>query len=184
MAVNDTLIHRLDSQIDQLLAGWNIYTTILTIVFLTYLCYPLIFPFEPDIHPFILARQSVPSYVRQPGESAVYRSIETPHGYPLRTGLNIKDADAPKWTSGRDGDLRDIWQQALKGDEQDRKRGKITSVTGKEVEEHDLDTLTRDINIIGKHIQSHGIHRVAIFLPNSVELLVALFGNIHFPPVT
>ena len=177
MAVNSTFVQRLDTQIDQLLAGWNIYTTVLTVVFFVYLCYPLVFSSEPDIHPFILIRQSTPTQVRQPGESAVYRSIETPHGYPLRTGLNVKDPDAPKWTSGRDGDLRDIWKQALKGDDKDGKRRQIISVVGKAAEEHELNRLTKEINIIGKHLQSRGAHTVAIFLPNSVELVVALFGS-------
>ena len=177
MAVNSTFVQRLDTQIDQLLAGWNIYTTVLTVVFFVYLCYPLVFSSEPDIHPFILIRQSTPTQVRQPGESAVYRSIETPHGYPLRTGLNVKDPDAPKWTSGRDGDLRDIWKQAMKGDDKDGKRGQIISVVGKAAEEHELNRLTKEINIIGKHLQSRGAHTVAIFLPNSVELVVALFGS-------
>lgn len=174
-----TFLNRLDSQIEKLLTDWSIYSTILAIVFLTYLVYPLITAQEPDTHPFLLARQSSISHVRQPGESAIYRSSEVPQGYPLRTGLNVKSSDAPRWTSGRDGDLRDIWRQALGsggvGQEGD-KTGKIVSIMGKDAQEHDLDELTRQINIIGKYVQRCGGQRVAISIPNSVELLVAFFG--------
>jgi hypothetical protein len=38
---------------------------------------------DPDTHPLLLARQALASYVRQPGESAVFRSPETPHGCML-----------------------------------------------------------------------------------------------------
>lgn len=38
------------------------------------------------------------------------------------------------------------------------------------------DTITRQINLIGQHIAEQGGIRVAIYLPNSVELLAALFA--------
>lgn len=178
MATNNTLIHRLDSQLDQLFSGWNIYTTLLTVILVTYLVYPLFFLQEPDTHPLLLARQASASPVRQPGESAIYRSLEAPHGYPLRTGLNVKDPDAPKWQSGRDGDLRDVWKQALRGPlEGDGKKARIISVMGQETVEHTPEEVMRDINIIGEYLRDRGTKKVAIYLPNSIELFVAFFGE-------
>ena len=178
MATNSTLLYRLDSQIDQLFSSWNIYTTLLAVIIVTYLVYPLFFLQEPDTHPLLLARQASASPVRQPGESAIYRSLEAPHGYPLRTGLNVKDPDAPKWQSGRDGDLRDVWKQALRGPpEGDGKKACIISVMGEKTVEHNVEKIMRDINIIGGYLRDRGTKRVAIYLPNSIELLVAFFGK-------
>ncbi len=57
------------------------------------------------------------------------------------------------------------------------KPGKVVSVLGKEeVIEFSLEKLTAELNAVGQHMQSHGGRRVAIYLPNSVELLVSLFG--------
>lgn len=39
-----------------------------------------------------------------------------------------------------------------------------------------IDGLTRQLNLIGTHISRQGGNRVAIYLPNSVELIVALFA--------
>lgn len=183
MAGSGSLLQQLDSQLEYLFAGWNIYTTLICIGLITYLIYPLFFTPEPDTHPFLLARQSSTSHVRQPGESAIYRALETPHGYPLRTGLNVKDPGAQKWTTGRDGDLRDLWRQALKAPlEQDLNNaggpGKLLTVLGKEeVVKYGFDQLTKEINAVGEYFVAHGGARIAIYLPNSVELLVTFFGK-------
>ena len=174
MASSGSFLERIDGQLGQLFAGWSIYTTILTLVFIAYLAYPVFFTYDSDTHPLLLARQASSSPVRQPGESAIYRSLESPYGYPLRTGLNVKDPGAPKWTSGRDGDIRDVWKKALEG--VDGKKGRIISVMGKETFEHSLTNLSRHINAIGGHLQKQDAKRVAICLPNSVEFLVAFFG--------
>ena len=86
----------------------------------------------------------------------------------------MKDPGAPKWTSGRNGDLKDVWRTALEGDGE--KRAYIISVMGKETFKHKLEDLTKHINAIGRHIEKQAGKRVAIYLPNSVELLVAFFG--------
>ena len=180
-------MERLDAQITELLSGWSIYTTILAIAVVTWVVYPLLTSKEPDTHPFLLARQSTASPVRQPGESAVFRSLEAPHGYPLKSGLSVKDQDAPKWSSGRDGDLRDVWRQAVRGvvtadGAETGLRGKISTVLGTEqVVEHDLDCLSKEINAIGQFVREHSGKRVAICLPNSVELLSSIFGNACLP---
>lgn len=177
-------MQQLDAQIEQLFAGWNIYSTLLCIGIVTYLIYPIFFTPDPDTHPFLLTRQSSPSFVRQPGESAIYRSLETPHGYPLKSGLNVKDPGAPRWASGRDGDLRDVWKKAVQGplDDDGKSTGepaKILTVLGKEeVVEHELGDVSREINAVGEYLSQHAASRVAIYLPNSMELLVTLFGEL------
>ena len=166
------------------LFDWNIYTTILCVVITGYFLYPAFFGPEPDIHPLLLARQSAPSRVRQHGESATYRSLDSPHSYPLRRGLNVKDPGQPKWTAGRDGDLRDIWRRAasgpVDGDGKPTGQGsaKVSVVLGKEeVITYDFGKLTAEINVVGKRLQRDGSQRVAIYLANTVELLVTLFGE-------
>ncbi len=182
-AETPSLLQQLDDQLELLFKSWNIYTTLIFLVLISYLLYPLFFTPEPDIHPMILARQATASQVRQPGESAIFRSVETPQSYPLKSGLGVKDPGAPKWASGRDGDLRDVWKRALSGplDNDGNPTGetsKILTVLGKEEAiEHSFEKLTTEIIAIGQHMQGHGGSRVAIYLPNSVELLVTLFGN-------
>lgn len=179
----DSLLQQLDAQLELLFAGWNIYTTLLLISIVSYLVYPIFFTKDPDTHPFLLARQSSPSYVRQPGESAVYRSQETPHGYPLKSGLNVKDSGSPKWTAGRDGDLRDVWKKAVQGPTDEKgestgEPGRITTVLGKEeVVEHNLANVSKEINAVGEYLVQHGASRVALYVPNSLEFLVTLFGT-------
>ena len=183
MAQSQSLVQQLDSQLENILSGWSIYSTILALVLVTYLLYPVFFSPEPDTHPLLLARQAVASPVRQPGESAIFRSPETPHGYPLRTGLNVKDPGAQKWMSGRDGDLRDVWKQALQGplgsdNSAAAIPGKVLTVLGKEqVIEYNLPQLAKYINDVGKFLKCQPGSSVAIYLPNSVEYLVAFFGK-------
>lgn len=185
MAESSSFLHKLDSQLDSLFASWNVYTTALFIVLTVYFAYPLFFANEPDIHPLLLARQASASPVRQPGESAIYRSQEVPHGYPLRTGLDVKDEDTPKWHPGRNGDLRDVWRQAAKEQkptdaESTPQPSKIHAIMGKETTEVEVESMTKEIAILGAHLKQHQVGRVAILLPNSVELLVSFFGK--FPP--
>lgn len=183
MTDGGSLIQQLDLQIEKLLAGWNVYSTFLAIALVTYLLYPIFFTPEPDTHPLILTSQATASPIRHPGESAIFRSLETPHSYPLRAGLNVKDPGSPKWASGRDGDLKDIWKQALRNplgpDEKEiGTPGRILTVLGKEeVIRHSFPQMTKEINAIGKFIKDHAGSRVAIYLPNSVEFLITLFGK-------
>ena len=177
------LIQRLDGWLESLTSNWNIYTTVLCVVIAGYSIYPLIFSTEADTHYFLLARQSSASRVRQAGETSVYRCPEIPHGYPLKSGLSVKDAGAPKWSMGRDGDLRDVWRRALAGqlDEHGKPKvqpGKVFTLLGKEEAlETSFEKLSEELNAIGKHLKNHGSSRVAIYLPNSPQLLVSLFGK-------
>ncbi|KAI9822632.1 MAG: hypothetical protein M1827_000351 [Pycnora praestabilis] len=182
MAPGESLLQTVDTQLGQLLSGWSIYTTIIALVFVAFLSYPLLTWEDPDTHPFLLARQSYAAPVRQAGESAVYRSLETPPGEPLKTGLRVKDPGTSKWAPGRDGDLRDIWRQAVKGSADQAggasgNMGKILTVLGREeVVEHALDDISCEINVVGQFIKQQRGQVVAIYLPNCVELLAAVFA--------
>ena len=177
-----SLLNQLDQQLEQIISNWNLYSTILSIVLVSYLIYPLFSSTEPDTHPFLLARQATASRVRQPGETAIYRSPDRPYGYPLCSGLNVKSPGAPKWSSGKDGDLRDVWRQATAGqpgssEQASKQVGKVYTLLGKEdTIEHSFEKLSAELNAIGKHLKARQSASVAIYLSNSPELLVVLFG--------
>ena len=179
------IVEQLDQQIAQTFSQWNLYTTIICLIIVAFVVYPIVYPDEPDTHPLLLARQSTASAIRNKNESAIYRSPEVPHGYPLKTGLNVKDAGAPRWASGKDGDLRDAWREVQKGgktgdDGKSVPSGLIMTALGKEeVVEHNVEKLSKQISIIGKHLQASGAKRVAIYLPNSVEYLLTIFGTLQ-----
>ncbi|KAK3378523.1 hypothetical protein B0H63DRAFT_250170 [Podospora didyma] len=181
MAFFDNLMLRMDESVTGLFGQWNLYTSLIFTTFVGFLTYQVVTRRDPDTHPLLLARQAQPSQVRHEGESAVYRSQAAPHGMPLQTGLNVKDAGASKWARGRDGDLRDIWRQVVGSVQDDGltkgATGRILTVMGTDhVTEHRLDDITRQINLIGQHILDQGGNRVAIYLPNSVELIATLFA--------
>ncbi|KAJ6002160.1 hypothetical protein N7522_007387 [Penicillium canescens] len=180
-----SVVERLDTLVADILADWNIYTTVVAGVVVAFAVYSVISSRDPDIHPFLLARQSTASPIRQQGESATYRCLETPHGLPLRFGLNVKDPGAPKWTGGRRGDLRDIWKTAVRGALNEDgtisgKQGKIYTVLGKKAIEHSLDQVTQEINVIGRHLRSADAKTVAICLTDSIELLAAIFAGAFY----
>ncbi|KUI56726.1 Long chain acyl-CoA synthetase 7, peroxisomal [Cytospora mali] len=180
MGLYDQAMWQLDEGVTGLFGQWNGWTTTIATFLLVFLSYQLFGRRDPDTHPLLLARQAQPSPVRQQGESPIYRSHSSPHGMPLNAGLNVKDAGAAKWSRGRDGDLRDIWRQAVNGTSEGGKpagKGTILTVLGEEkAVESKLDDVTRQINLIGKHIADQGGARVAIYLPNSVEFLATLFA--------
>jgi hypothetical protein len=74
------LLEQLDGLISDILAGWNLYTTLITFGILGFVGFVIYDSADADTHPLLLARQAQASYVRQPRESAVFRSPETPHG--------------------------------------------------------------------------------------------------------
>ncbi|KIW92542.1 uncharacterized protein Z519_06389 [Cladophialophora bantiana CBS 173.52] len=177
------LAERIDATIAEFFSSWNIWTTILALTLTLFLIYPVLTGREPDTHPYLLARQAQVAPIRQSGESAVYRAIDIPHGYPLRAGLGVKDPGTPKWSSGRPGDLRDIWRSAVRGAVNEEgnptgQRGKILTVLGLEkVIEHNLEDLTLGINVIGQYVKRNNGQSVAVCLPNSVELLSSIFAG-------
>ncbi|PYI06118.1 hypothetical protein BO78DRAFT_369699 [Aspergillus sclerotiicarbonarius CBS 121057] len=185
MDSDTSIVAKLDALVAELLADWNIYTTLIAGGIVAFLVFSFVTSKDTDIHPFLLARQSTAFPVRQPGETAQYRSLETPHGFPLRSGLNVKDPGAPRWTSGRKGDLRDIWKAAVRGtvEEDGRvtgKQGKIYTVLGRKAIEHSLEQVTQEMNVIGDRLQSSKVKTVAICLTDSVELLAAIFAGAFY----
>lgn len=178
------LLETADAGLTGLFGQWNNYSTGLVTLLVAVITYRVMTAVDPDVHPMLLARQSVPSTVRNEGESAIYRSQAAPHGMPLNSGLNVKDEGASKWSRGRNGDLRDVWRRAAQGGEGGAK-GRILTVHGSEnVVEHKLEDITRQINLIGQHVAEQGGIRVAIYLPNSVELLVTLLACSFYPNLT
>ena len=184
------LLAQLDAQLTTVLSDWGLSTTVLALTIIAFVAYPIIYQEEPDTHPLLLARQSSVSAVRNKNESAVYRSPEVPQDSPLRSGLGVKDVGQPRWASGRDGDVRDVWREVQKGGrkEADGKEvpcGVIMTVLGKEeLVEHDVSEVSREIQIMGTHMKGTGCKRVAIYLPNSMEYLSTLFGMYPAPPNT
>ncbi|KAF2191833.1 hypothetical protein K469DRAFT_556422 [Zopfia rhizophila CBS 207.26] len=181
-----SLIEQLDAKIAELFSGWNAYSSVLLIGIIGFIAWVVYDTQDADTHPLLLARQSQASYVRHPGESAIYRSPETPHGYPLRTGLAVKTPGTPMYSTGKDGDLRDIWRRVtgeipLEKNAAPGGTGKILTVFGKEdITEHNVADITREIGIIGKYLKDHGAKRVAIYLPNSVEWLSVVFAGAFY----
>ncbi|KAF1833990.1 hypothetical protein BDW02DRAFT_355388 [Decorospora gaudefroyi] len=180
------LLEQLDGAISGLLTGWNVYTTALAFSIVGFLGWIIYDSADADTHPLLLARQAQASYVRQPRESAVYRAPETPHGYPLRTGLAVRPPGTPMYSAGKDGDLRDIWRRVtgeipLEKGATSTGTAHIMTVFGKEgVTQHKVDDITMEIAIAGKHLQDRGATRVAIYLPNSLEFLCALFAGAFY----
>ncbi|OJJ41735.1 hypothetical protein ASPWEDRAFT_179439 [Aspergillus wentii DTO 134E9] len=184
MASETSLVAKLDAVVADVLADWNIYTTLIAGALLAFVVISFVTSKDPDIHPFLLARQSTAFPVRQPGESSAYRSLETPYGFPLRSGLNVKDPGAPKWTSGRKGDLRDVWKSAIRGAIEEGavsgKQGKIYTVLGRKAIEHSLDQITQEMNVIGHKLQESEKKTVAVCLTDSVELLASIFAGAFY----
>ncbi|KAJ5688914.1 hypothetical protein N7462_003306 [Penicillium macrosclerotiorum] len=185
MADQTPILEKLDAAITDMLADWNIYTTFFAAALISFAIYSIVSSKDPDVHQFLLARQSTASPIRQSGESATYRSLETPYGFPLRQGLNVKDAEAPKWTAGRRGDLRDIWKAAVRGalnadGSVSGKQGKIYTVLGRNAVEHSLSQATQEINVIGRFLHRSEVKTVAVCLTDSIELLAAIFAGAFY----
>ncbi|KAK2811499.1 hypothetical protein FQN50_002122 [Emmonsiellopsis sp. PD_5] len=185
MISETSLVAKIDTLLADVFADWSIYSTVIATLIAAFVGYNVFFSKDPDAHPYFLARQASEAPIRQPGESAVLRSHDVPHGYPLKSGLNVKDADAPKWTSGRNGDLRDIWRTALRGtlsngDVPAGKQGRVYTVLGKTVVEHRLDDISQEINVIGQYIYDSKAQTVAVYLPDSVELLATIFAGAFY----
>lgn len=131
----------------KVLSQWDLTSTALAGLLALFTAYLLLSQTQPDTHPMLLARQAQPSPVRQPGQSAVYRSHTSPHGMDLNHGLNVKDSGANKWGPGRNGDLRDVWRRVVQGkveaSEKTGEVGRIITVLGsEETIDHDLSKLS------------------------------------------
>jgi acyl-CoA synthetase (AMP-forming)/AMP-acid ligase II len=182
MGFGDNFMLKLDETVTGVLGEWDIYSTSIISIIFVFFTYHIFTRRDPDAHPMLLARQAQASAVRNQRESAVYRSHSSPHGMALNSGLNVKDPGTSKWSRGRDGDLRDVWRRVITGptDQEGNptnEKGRILTVLGSEqILEHNLDDITRQINLIGQHIKQDGGSSVAIYLPNSIEFLSTLFA--------
>jgi hypothetical protein len=182
-----SMAESVDAAIASFFASHNPMTYLLLAIATVLLVYPLFVSSDPDLHPFLLARQAHGAPVRNSGESPVYRALEVPHGYPLKASLGVKDPGAPKWTAGRQGDVRDILSRAVKGPQTENgsgydatKVGKITTLLGKDNSTTtEMSELARIVNAIGQFAKgkAQGDGQVAVCLSNGVELLAAVFGK-------
>jgi hypothetical protein len=177
-----TLLSGLDEALGSLFSQWDMYTTLIALALTGLVAHTILTAEEPDVHPFILQRQSTASRVRREGESAVYRASDVPESAPLRSGLNVRRPTDPPYTAGRDGDIRDIWLKVAGGKAKSEgtqsQTQQILTVFGSEhITEHHLGELSNEIAVVGTHLAKSGAHRVAVYLPNSVEFLGTLFGK-------
>jgi hypothetical protein len=179
-------LETVDDKLAELLSDWNLYTIILAISLCAVIGYTLWSTTDPDIHPMVLMRQASAGRVRNPGESAVYRSPQAPEGMPLRTGLAVKLPTDPPYSGGRDGDIRFVWRRVtgefslppgLVSAPATPKKQEILTVLGQEqVHSHTVEELSNEIAIVGDHLLRNGGKRVAVYLPNSIEFLSTVFG--------
>ncbi|KKA27735.1 hypothetical protein TD95_001295, partial [Thielaviopsis punctulata] len=177
------VIDQLKEWVQDAFDQWSLTSSLLTIFLFGLLLAGTIWAYESELHPMQLARQSMRSEMRHPGQSAIYRAAA--QGFNgLVKGLNVVEDGAPKFSHGRDGDLRDVWRKFAKGNDKGEK-SVITTVLGLEKKvTHDVDSLTRQIALIGDHIAKNGGIRVAVYLPNSIELLLTVFACAFYPNLT
>lgn len=83
------LIEQIDGAISSLVADWNGYSTLIALAIVGFLGWVIYDNADADTHPLLLARQAQAAYVRHPGESAIFRSPETPHGCMLTTSIRL-----------------------------------------------------------------------------------------------
>jgi hypothetical protein len=90
------------------------------------------------------------------------------------------------YSAGKDGDLRDIWRRVTGEIPLEKKASSsgtatIVTVLGKEdITEHNIAGISKEIAIVGKHLQEHNAKRVAVYLPNSLEFLAVLFAGAFY----
>ena len=144
MGLGDDLLLKLDQTVTGVLGEWDMYTTGIAAGLVSFLVYQVATSRDADIHPTLLFRQAQGSPVRQEGESAIFRAPSAPHGFPLNTGLGVKDSGDSRWSRGRDGDLRDVWKRVVSGalDQEGKEtgvRGQISTVFGTEnITKHEI----------------------------------------------
>ncbi len=62
--------------------------------------------------------------------------------------------------------------------------GKIFTIFGKEqIVDNNTNDVTQEIVVIGSHLEGCGSRRVAVYLPNCIELLSVIFGANILRPV-
>lgn len=165
MATFEEYLVAADEMVAKVLSQWDMTSTALAGALALFAGYLLLSQKQPDTHPMLLARQAQPSPVRQPGQSAIYRSHTSPHGMDLNHGLNVKDPGSNKWGPGRNGDLRDVWRRVVSGrfdanGEPTGEKGRIITVLGSE------ETIDHDLSMSSMN-------------PGASEVLPNLYKNTH-----
>jgi hypothetical protein len=183
-----TFLDTADDKLAGLFSDWNVYTIILAIGLCAVIGHTIWSATDPDIHPMVLMRQASAGRVRNPGESAVYRSPQAPEGMPLRAGLSIRLPSDPPYSGGRDGDLRYVWRRVtgdfpfppglVMASDAPTKQEILTVLGQEQVDTHTVEEISKEIAVVGDHLHRNGAKRVAVYLPNSIEFLSTLFGRI------
>ncbi|CAY70109.1 uncharacterized protein PAS_chr3_0154 [Komagataella phaffii GS115] len=114
-----------------------------------------------DVDPLVLYHQSSVANTRKEGETAVYRSVDTPHGIDLVTGLRIS------WKYKlRDGNLKDIWKLGI------NHNSKITFGQ----EEYSMDSLTKTMQALSNYIESSQFSCIGVDLSQYEWFIIILTG--------
>jgi len=185
-----TLLGELDIILLSLVSQADLLTSLLAVLIGLVVTYSLTWSRQPDVHPMILGRQSYVGRVRNINESPIYHSLDAPGGR-MRTGLGIRLAQDRPYAPARDGDLRHIWlvvtgqavfPTAATRLVQNKPAGTkqtIFTISGLGAVRHVPDDVTREISAVGCYLRKCGSNRVAVYLPNSVELLATVFGTVE-----
>lgn len=100
--------------------------------------------------------QCIASPVRNANESSIYRSHVTPEGFPLMSGLGIRQG-----YGRRNGDLRDVFAIAKEGPM---------------VGNNSWEDIERDVHALGKYLKSANVTRVLVILPNTIRNITTQFA--------
>lgn len=152
----------------------------LVTLLLVLLILPILFPSYPDTSPWFLNNQSSIAGLRREDETAVYRSLLTPHGQRLISGLCIDQSSG----TNRDGIFDDLWKLAANAELASCIGGERNSNTLSYLKSSELKRL---VNGIGKELSSwlktaeaRTPNVVAVLLPNCIEACIVTFASILY----
>lgn len=123
-----------------------------------------------EIDPVLLNHQTSISETRKSNESAIYRSVDVPHGVTVTRGLNLRSG-----YKIRDGCLKDIWYLALVN-----RKDKLNNTTIKLGKyQFSIGQINNIIHLIANRLKEIGdIKNVAIYgdLIDNPELLLVIWS--------
>lgn len=137
--------------------------TVLITAIIAYLTYSYFAIKLQEIDPELLNYQSSISETRQENESAVYRSVDAPHGISVTRGLNLRSG-----YKIRDGTLKDVWQSGMKKNED------CEIIISDKV--FKIAQINRIIHLLGEKIKND--EKIAVYgdLTETPELLLAIWS--------
>lgn len=120
-----------------------------------------------DIDPALLQYQSSISETRQPGESAIYRSVDVPHGTGITRGLSLRIG-----YKIRDGCLKDIWHIGFQSDKLTKRSITFGDVT------YSIEIVNAIIHFIASKIDELETEKIAIYgdLSKNPELIFVIWA--------